>query len=154
MAWADSRALSALRDAAVASADAATLMAHILGAEETWLARIEARSPTLAVWPELSIEEMAFFSSSLQASYREVVQRASDDALAKPIRYTNSAGQTFDTPLDDILIHVALHGTYHRGQVAILLRRGGAVPSPTDYIAFARGVPAATQADARALAAR
>ena len=38
-----------------------------------------------------------------------------------------------------------LHGAYHRGQIALLLREGGAEPAPTDYIAFVRGAPAATR---------
>jgi uncharacterized damage-inducible protein DinB len=43
---------------------------------------------------------------------------------------------------------VALHGAYHRGQIAAALRGAGAVPEPTDFIAFARGSAAATRADA------
>jgi uncharacterized damage-inducible protein DinB len=45
----------------------------------------------------------------------------------------------------DMLLHVALHGAYHRGQIALLVRAGGSTPSPTDYIAFIRGAPAATR---------
>jgi uncharacterized damage-inducible protein DinB len=40
---------------------------------------------------------------------------------------------------------VALHGSYHRGQIALLVRAGGSTPAPTDYIAFIRGAPAATR---------
>ena len=43
----------------------------------------------------------------------------------------------------DILLHVCLHGAYHRGQVAVSMRSGGAEPAPTDFIAMRRGVPAA-----------
>jgi len=38
-----------------------------------------------------------------------------------------------------------MHGCYHRGQVAMLIRDGGGTPAPTDYIAFVRGAPAATR---------
>jgi uncharacterized damage-inducible protein DinB len=47
-----------------------------------------------------------------------------------------------------MLVHVALHGQYHRGQVALLLRASGFEPATTDYIAWTRGVPAATRQDA------
>jgi uncharacterized damage-inducible protein DinB len=33
---------------------------------------------------------------------------------------------------------VGLHGVYHRGQVALLVRQGGGTASPTDYIIFTR----------------
>jgi uncharacterized damage-inducible protein DinB len=48
--------------------------------------------------------------------------------------------------VEDILLQIFLHGTYHRGQVALLLRQGEATPAPTDYIAYVRGAPAATRA--------
>jgi uncharacterized damage-inducible protein DinB len=51
--------------------------------------------------------------------------------------------------VDDILLHVALHGSYHRGQVALLVREAANKPAPTDYIGFVRGVPAATRQDER-----
>jgi len=51
----------------------------------------------------------------------------------------------FRSRVEDILLHVVLHGCYHRGQVAIALREAGAEPSATDFIAFVRGVPAATR---------
>jgi uncharacterized damage-inducible protein DinB len=36
----------------------------------------------------------------------------------------------------EVLVHVANHGTYHRGQVATLLRQLGKVPIATDYLLF------------------
>jgi uncharacterized damage-inducible protein DinB len=56
----------------------------------------------------------------------------------------NSAGQSFETPVSDMLLQVALHGQYHRGKINLMLRQAHLPPTPTDYIAFARGVPAAT----------
>jgi len=63
--------------------------------------------------------------------------------LAREIQYRNSAGQEFRSTLEDILLHVALHGSYHRGQVSLIVRGGGGEPVATDYNAFIRGVPAA-----------
>ena len=63
------------------------------------------------------------------------------------MHYRNSAGTAFDSRIDDILMHVAVHGAYHRGQVALSLRQEGVRPNPTDYIAFIRGAPTATRED-------
>ncbi|MFQ5740386.1 MAG: DinB family protein [Acidobacteriota bacterium] len=38
---------------------------------------------------------------------------------------------------------------YHRGKVNLLLRQAGHAPAATDFIAFVRGAPAATEATAR-----
>jgi uncharacterized damage-inducible protein DinB len=65
--------------------------------------------------------------------------------LAREVAYRNSAGQAFTNSVADILAQVALHGSYHRGQLALLVRQGGASPAVTDFIVFARdaGVPSA-----------
>jgi len=148
MAWADERALAALRKAGGASELAHSELAHVLGAEHVWLARLEGRPATVAVWPELTIDECAALSRETGAGFLAYVEHTDDAALERTVHYRNSAGAEFDTKASDILLHVALHGSYHRGKVAAALRAAGAEPAPTDYIGFVRGVPAATRADA------
>jgi uncharacterized damage-inducible protein DinB len=146
MAWADAKALAALRAAAGASDLAHAELAHVLGAEHVWLARLEGRPASVAVWPTLSIDECESLSRETRAAYRAFLDRQDDNTLERLVHYRNSAGAEFDTKASDILLHVALHGSYHRGKVAAALRQSGARPAPTDYIGFVRGVPAATRA--------
>jgi uncharacterized damage-inducible protein DinB len=148
MAWADDRALTALRKAGGASTLAHQELAHVLGCEHVWLSRLEGRPATVAVWPQLSIDECEALARETRAGFLAYVERADDAALERTVHYRNSAGAEFDTKASDILLHVALHGSYHRGKVAAALRAAAAEPAPTDYIAFVRGVPAATRADA------
>jgi len=148
MAWADEHALGALRKAGGASALAHSELAHILGAEHVWLARLEGRPAAVAVWPELSIAECESLARETRAGFLAYVERIDDATLERTVHYRNSAGAEFDTKVSDILLHVALHGSYHRGKVAAAIRAAGAEPAPTDYIGFIRGVPAATRADA------
>jgi uncharacterized damage-inducible protein DinB len=54
------------------------------------------------------------------------------------MEYRNSAGVPFHTSVADMLAQAALHGSYHRGQIALLVRQGGGTPAVTDYIAFVR----------------
>jgi uncharacterized damage-inducible protein DinB len=54
------------------------------------------------------------------------------------VHYRNSAGNEFDNTVRDILTHVALHGQYHRGQIARAMRAAGREPVYTDYIGFIR----------------
>ncbi|MGH9479278.1 MAG: DinB family protein [Terriglobales bacterium] len=42
--------------------------------------------------------------------------------------------------MGDILMHVALHSGYHRGQIAADMRSGGLEPAYTDYIHWRRQV--------------
>jgi uncharacterized damage-inducible protein DinB len=145
MAWADTRALEALRKSCGASDLAHSELAHVLGVEHVWLARLEGRPATVAVWPTLSIDECEAVARETQAGFRAFLEREDDASLERTVHYRNSAGAEFDSKVSDILLHVALHGTYHRGKVAAALRASGAEPAPTDYIGFVRGVPAATR---------
>jgi uncharacterized damage-inducible protein DinB len=145
MAWADERALKAVRKSEGASELAHSELAHVVGTEHVWLARLEGRPATVAVWPKLSVDECETLARETLAGFRAFVEREDDTTLERTVHYRNSAGAEFDTKVSDILLHVALHGSYHRGKVAAALRASGAEPAPTDYVAFVRGVPAATR---------
>ena len=142
LAWADAALASALARPD-APAEAIREFAHVAGADEVWLSRIEGRPATTKVWPELGASEAADLSRRVVEGFRHVVAAATDASLEKTVTYTNSAGQQFTTALGDILIHVAMHAQYHRGKVNLLLRQAGAEPAPVDFIGFVRGVPAA-----------
>jgi uncharacterized damage-inducible protein DinB len=141
--WADDRVLRSLREAPAIPPKALELFTHILGAEHVWLARLRQIPARLAVWPSLDLEQCTTVARENRDGYTSLLDELGADGLGQEIPYTNSAGASFRTPVDDILLHVALHGCYHRGQVAILLRQNGAEPLATDYIAFVRGAPAA-----------
>jgi uncharacterized damage-inducible protein DinB len=147
LAWADERVLSALRADPGSDAGALAYFAHILAAAHVWLARIHQRPPDFAVWPALSLDECAALAERNRRELDEVTSTLPPAALGRQISYRNSAGVAFVSRLDDILLHVALHGAYHRGQVSLMVRRSGGTPAPTDYIAFVRGAPAATRRD-------
>jgi uncharacterized damage-inducible protein DinB len=142
LAWADETLLEALRAGSIPEA-AVREYAHILGAEEVWLARLEHRPSRTPVWPDLPFEQVASLAAALRQDYRGFLERLDDRALERVVAYTNTAGKSFENSIQDILLHVALHGQYHRGKVNLLLRQGGHPPAPTDYIAYIRGVPAA-----------
>ena len=142
-AWADELLLGALA-AAEPPPTAWREYAHILGAESVWLDRLLRRPQRHPVWPELSVADASSLAPALRAEYAAYVGGLTADALDERVPYVNSAGQSFETPVLDMLLQVFLHGQYHRGKVNLMLRQGGLPPVPTDYITWARGVPAAT----------
>lgn len=141
--WADDQLQQAL---CAAGAPAAPLReyCHVVGAEEVWLARIEQRVPRAAVWPELSLNEGASVSLEVQDGYDRYLATLEESSLEAVLAYRNSRGESFTGTIGDILLHVVLHGQYHRGKINLLLREGGATPAPLDFIAWVRGVPSAT----------
>lgn len=144
--WADGEALATLRAAVPPPERALALYAHVVGAEHTWLARLEGRTSPVAIWPTLSLDEAASLATEAHRALERVL-RERGGALDEEIAYTNSAGRPFRSRVGDVLLQVVTHGVYHRGQIAVLLRAGGAEPRATDYIVWARDVAAPPPAE-------
>ena len=142
--WADGALLAALERQPGVPEEALREYAHVVGAEEVWLARLEGRPSRAAVWPDPDSPTVAELARAVRAGYASYLGTLSDRDLGGTVAYVNSPGLAFTTPIAEILLHVALHGQYHRGKVNLLLRRAGLDPAPVDFIAFVRGVPAAT----------
>lgn len=145
LAWANEHVLDGLRTAPGTDPRSLQLLAHVLGAEHVWLSRLAQRPPRYAVWPTLSLDECVALAAENVTELRSWVEHLTPADLAREVAYTNSAGRAFRSTVEDIVLHVALHGTYHRGQVALVVRGSGGEPAPTDFIAFVRGAPAATR---------
>jgi len=143
--WADRRTLDALRRAGAPPPRALELFAHVLGAEQNWLARIEQRAPNAPIWPAPSLDDCERLMKEAHAGWERFLASCAPSDLERLVHYKNSAGAEFDSRVDDILLHVSLHGANHRGQVNALLRAAGAEPLPGDFIAYVRGAPAATR---------
>jgi uncharacterized damage-inducible protein DinB len=142
--WADLRITEALKTADAPPTEAVREMSHVLGAAEVWLARLEYRPSRTPVWPVLTTAGIDQLAPEVHGGYTRYIAPLQEGDLGQLVQYTNSAGGAFATPVADILLHVALHGQYHRGKINLLLRQAGLPPAPTDYVAFVRGVPAAT----------
>ena len=142
-AWADAeaaRAIDTLPADGAERAQATRLYAHLAGAAHVWLARLQGRAPEHPVWPELSLEDArALADESMRGLRRFAAMDA--DTLAQEIAYRTSAGHPYRSTVATVLAHVALHGSHHRGQLALLTRQGGGTPASTDSIVFEGGAP-------------
>jgi len=113
-------------------------IAHILGAEWIWLRRWQGESPSAspswvngATRPELNTRR-----NEVATERAAFLQTLRDSDLQRRIRYRNLAGEWWEYPLENVLVHVVNHSTYHRGQVATLLRQVGAKAPATDLLVF------------------
>lgn len=146
--WADRKVLAAVTNTPAAGPTVVREAAHILGAEETWLARLDGRQPCAAVWPEVGPDALAGLLDATHAAGAAFIEGLEEADLGRTVEYTNSAGDEFTNTVQEIMTHVALHGQYHRGKINLLLCEAGLDPAPVDYIAWRRGAPAATESDA------
>ena len=132
---------------------------HILFAEWLWLKRWQGTSPratgpdpnvTSTTWKALSpggiptprelttIAELKSFGEAIERERQEFLGTLRDSTLQAPLSFTDMTGNPHSQPLVQLLQHVVNHGSYHRGQVATMLRQVGAEPVALDMVFFFR----------------
>lgn len=136
-AWANDLLLEELRAKPLPDPEVQLLLDHVVSAEHVWLSRIAGVAPRASVWPTFSASECAALAAENAAAFRQLLAQ-DPSALDRVVHYRNTAGREFDDSVRDILLHVALHGQYHRGQIATRMRAAGRTPVFTDYIGWVR----------------
>ncbi|MGH9204710.1 MAG: DinB family protein [Vicinamibacterales bacterium] len=144
--WANARLLdsaSLLSDALLAK-DLGTsyqsifaTLRHIAWGEWLWLDRWCERSPT--GHDPLHCADLTRLRTSWSAIQREqteFVASITPTHIERLISYENPAGTRWTYTLRHMLQHVVNHSTYHRGQVAGMLRQVGTTPPATDYLLY------------------
>lgn len=137
--WATGRIAEAVMGDGGDGAAATRLLSHLIAAEAVWLARLRGDAPSgLAIWPERRLAELPAAGRVNRDGYRAWLAEQDAEALERTIAYRTSTGLAFETRAREILSHVAIHGSYHRGQVSQLRADAGRPPVATDYILYLR----------------
>ena len=152
--WANNKVLHA---AAALSAEAFTrdlggsfrsvrdTLVHIIGSERTWLTYWKEPSPSSGFLTDLWTRHDELFNpngfrdfaavqlkwADVEREQAEFVNRVTDESLRRmlPVRDTQIS-------LAHLMQHLANHSTYHRGQVALMMRQLAAEPLATDFAMF------------------
>jgi uncharacterized damage-inducible protein DinB len=138
MKWADISILNLLEKENIKEGKVVELISHIIIAESTWYKRIVNEHYENQFWFVLPLAECKRIVEETQAKFVDFILKNSDGDFQKRIFYKNSRGIEYTTSLEDIFTHIALHGTYHRGQIMLLMRDSGHNVTATDYAMFIR----------------
>jgi len=131
--WANALALRVLMEG-TAPPRAVRWMGHIIGAEHLWLARLRQEPPNMSVWPEIDLYGCEARLAELDQLWPEFLANLEEEDLEDGRAYRNSVGEFWTSTVGDILTHVVMHSTHHRGQIASAVREAGGAPAYTDYI--------------------
>ena len=115
-------------------------LVHICAAEWIWLERFHGNSPSTfrddsAVQTLAALRELWRPQAERLLSFVDGVTQSD---LDRDFEYKTLNFGVYKNPLWQSLQHLANHGTYHRGQIATLLRQLGAKPILTDLMHFYR----------------
>jgi len=134
-AWADRRLLACALGITPRPEQVDRLISHLLCAQRIWISRILEQPSPLEVWAAIPPERWLDW---LERNLEDLLAIRSHRRPDKVINYRNGRGEAFRNTVDEILQHLLLHGAYHRGQIAQLLRPLTDALPYTDYIFFAR----------------
>jgi uncharacterized damage-inducible protein DinB len=132
--WANREVLAALSRAENPPPEALRWLAHILAAERLWLVRLREEATPVVVWPDFTLDRCAAEIEELAGLFRYYLSELDGERLAVSVSYVNSQGERWASRVEDVLLHLVMHSTYHRGQIAAAMREAGATPAYTDFI--------------------
>ena len=111
---------------------------HIFHGDRIWLSRTTSN-------PRVSLSDAGenLTPRTLEPAWRQVAQgwrqwASGVDDVRSLLHYRNLAGEPHSVQFWEMVFHVVNHGTYHRGQIARLVRQSGNAPAYTDYIEATR----------------
>lgn len=114
------------------------ILSHIISAQQVWLNRVLEREVVTDPWEKLTEKEWIPKSTPLTAEWINFIEGLHENDFENRIEYTSTRGDHFTNTVKDIIVQVINHSTYHRAQIAFLVRQAGGEPAKTDYIFYQR----------------
>jgi uncharacterized damage-inducible protein DinB len=124
---------------------AVALLGHIAAARGVWLYRLgiapKAPAQLFPEKPELAV--VVADLRSIEAAWSEYLDKAQDADLSRTFEYQSLDAGRFRNRVEEILAQLFGHSSYHRGQIAMLVKAAGGKPAVTDFVYWCReSVPA------------
>ncbi|MDL5047701.1 DinB family protein [Oscillatoria amoena NRMC-F 0135] len=135
--WANNRVLNGLKSQHVSDQKVLEIMGHVVAAQLLWLHRVKhLPPPPVKLWGEYGLEELIVLSDRACKEWLQLVEER--DNFSEELSYSNYRGESYTNNVETIMIHLVNHSSYHRAQVALLLRQKGYEPVNTDFITYDR----------------
>ena len=114
---------------------------HLWDAESIWWQRLKLQEQITrpSDTKDISMQEVANGWQQQSKLWNGWVNKASDAQIDHVFAYQNTKKEQFKQPVFQMLLHLFNHGTYHRGQLVIMLRQLGVGKiAATDFVHWAR----------------
>jgi uncharacterized damage-inducible protein DinB len=135
--WANRRTLAALGNSA--SARSLQILAHLLITKQEYFERLDGKDSTgFDFWPDLTVDECYELARRAHENYVRLLTGADELLLEAKASYKTSEGVPYENTYRDLLTHVLLHSSIHRGNIVLKMREEGLEPPKIDYILYLR----------------
>jgi uncharacterized damage-inducible protein DinB len=135
--WANRRIIVALKTSD--SEKSLRILGHLLITEAEYYERLYGKDSTgFDFWPNLDLSQCAELAKATAEQYEKLLRRFDDEGLDITARYRTSEGIQYENTYREMLMHVLLHSSIHRGNIVLKLREDGFEPPKIDYIIYLR----------------
>jgi uncharacterized damage-inducible protein DinB len=136
-AWSNKRVLNCIKRQTVGDEKILTIMGHIVAAQFLWLHRIKGLPPPdVKLWGTYTLDQLLVMAEDAGQQWIDFVE--SNDNFDRELTYKNYLNEPYTNNVEMIMIHLVNHSSYHRAQIAMLLRQKGFEPINTDFITYDR----------------
>lgn len=146
--WGDQRCLIAARsvrdeqyytDYQISAGSLHKVLVHCMTAQWLWLCRFRGESPQRVEdhtdYPtRMSVEQRW---PLVHAALIDFVGRMTPNQLGNPVTFHDTKGNAHTLPLRDMILNLVDHASYHRGQIATLIKRGDGKALPISFRVWA-----------------
>jgi uncharacterized damage-inducible protein DinB len=112
----------------------AEVVKHLYDVDQNWLSRMHPGYRKAAG----DLDSVSGAMDAFAALRKEMAGFLKTQDPESMIRYRNSKGAEFANRLEEIIHHMVNHGTYHRGNIAAMIRQLGHPGVSSDYIVYLR----------------
>jgi len=135
--WANRRIIVALKMGT--SERSLQILAHLLITEAEYYERLYGKDSTgFNFWPGLDLAQCGELAKAAAEQFEKLLRRFDEEGLDITVRYRTSEGIQYENTYREMLTHVLLHSSIHRGNIILKLREDGLEPPKIDYIIYLR----------------
>lgn len=136
-AWANKRVIDCLTRQHIGDQKILSIMGHIVAAQYLWLHRIKGLpAAPVKLWDDYTLDQVSGMAEDVGKLWLEFVETT--DNFDRELTYRNYTNDPYTNNVEMIMMHLVNHSSYHRAQIAMLLRQKGFEPINTDFITYDR----------------
>jgi len=136
-AWANKRVIDCLTRQHIDDQKILSLMGHVVAAQYLWLHRIKGLpAAPVKLWDDYTLDQVSGMAEDVGKLWLEFVETT--DNFDRELTYRNYTNDPYTNNVEMIMMHLVNHSSYHRAQIAMLLRQKGFEPINTDFITYDR----------------
>lgn len=118
---------------------AVAILGHVAAARRVWLGRFAGTPPVGPLFPtDPALPDVVADLRAVHRLWADHLAGLTDADLGRVFEYRSLDGGRFRNRVEDILAQLFGHSSYHRGQIAMLVRAAGGEPAITDFVYWCR----------------